>query len=309
MNPLTILRAILLGLVLASLVIMPASAEGAARTVAPSETFDIGMLRVEHFGVTGRVPLIFIPALYCGSWQWNREIAILATRYDIYAVTLPGFDGRAPDHAPRLMERAASSLDELVRARKLDRPIVIGHSLGGTLAVFFGETFPGEARGIIAVEGGYPVAATAAERARRAEASSKPYYGVDAATFARNLRADQLQYVITSKRDVDTVSRYADRSDPTAVALWLRAALSLDLTPKLGIIRVPFTEIVPYSEDIDPYNGFKTLAAKRHAYTVWLAHAGDGRLITIDHSRHFAMFDQPAAFDSALFSTIAHQAP
>jgi pimeloyl-ACP methyl ester carboxylesterase len=211
------------------------------------------------------------------------------------------------------MQRATSSLLQLIRTRKLDRPIIIGHSLGATLAVLFGESYPDAARGIVAVDGGYPVAPTAAARERRAEASSKPFFGVDAATFARNLRTLQLQYVITSKRDVDSVSRYADRSDPTSVALWMRAALSMDLTPKLGVIWVSFTEIVPYSEEIDPYNGFPSLIAKRDAYLTWLAHAGDGHLVMIDHSRHFVMFDQPQAFDSALLSTIAqivaHGAP
>lgn len=87
----------------------------------------------------------------------------------------------------------------------------------------------------------------------------------------------------------------------------------MDLTPKLGVIWVSFTEIVPYSEEIDPYNGFPSLIAKRDAYLTWLAHAGDGHLVMIDHSRHFVMFDQPQAFDSALLSTIAqivaHGAP
>ena len=264
------------------------------------------MLRVERFGAARGVPLIFIPALYCGSWQWNREIAALAPAHDIYAVTLPGFDGRPRDRGTDLMNRAASALSALVRTRRLHHPIVIGHSLGGTLAVLFAQQYPEEPGAIVAVEGGYPVAATQAQRDRIAAAASKPYYGVDEATFARALRTNQLQYVISSKSDVEAVSRYADRSDPTAVALWLRAALSLDLTPGLHDIRVPFTEIVPFSEAIDPYNGFATFRAKRSAYTAWLARAPHGHLIMIDDSRHFVMFDQPAVFDAVLFAIIAN---
>jgi len=282
-----------------------AKAEVAPRTVAPTQVFEVGMLRVEHFRAAGKTPLIFIPALYCGSWEWNKQIALLAGRFDMYAVTLPGFDGRPRDHQPHLMERAAASVAQLIRERRLQRPIVIGHSLGGTISVLFGETYPNDAAGIIAVEGGYPVAPTAAERERRADAASQPYLGVDSQTFAKRLRANQLQFVITSKSDVDAVSRYADRSDPTAVALWLRAALNMDLTPQLGRIRVPFVEIVPYSRDIDPYRGFPTLAAKRNAYLAWVAHARNGRVIMIDDARHFVMFDRPAAFDRALLASIS----
>ena len=96
----------------------------------------------------------------------------------------------------------------------MNHPIVIGHSLGGTLAVLIDERHPKEPSAIVAVEGGYPVAATQAQRDRITAAASKPYDGADEATFARALRANQLQYVITSTGDVDTVSRYACRSDP-----------------------------------------------------------------------------------------------
>ena len=142
----------------------------------------------------------------------GSEIASLAPAHDIYAVTLPGFDGRPRDRGTDLMNRAVASLSELVRTRRLNHPIVIGHSLGGTLAVLFAERYPQEPGAIVAVEGGYPVAATQAQREKIAAAAAKPYYGADAATFARVLRKNQLQYVITSKTDVDTVSRYADRA-------------------------------------------------------------------------------------------------
>ena len=71
------------------------------------ETFTVGMLRVEHTGATGRTPIIFIPALFCGPWQWQRQAAQLADRYDIYVLTLPGFDGTPRDTGGNLMDRAA----------------------------------------------------------------------------------------------------------------------------------------------------------------------------------------------------------
>jgi pimeloyl-ACP methyl ester carboxylesterase len=276
-----------------------------ARSVKPTQTFTVGMLRVEHFGTTSGTPIIFIPALFCGSWQWNGQIAALAPNHEIYVVTLPGFDGRPRDNGPALMDRAAASLAQLIRERHLVRPIVIGHSLGGTLAVFFAEQFPSAAGGIIAVEGGYPSAPTAAARKQTVDASAAPYVGADPATFDRVLRTTMLRYTITSKSDVDTVARQAERSDPTAIALWMRAALELDLTPKLSAIRVPLTEIVPFDPTIDPYRGMASLAAKQRAYQTWLDHARDGSVIMIDNSRHFVMFDQPPAFDRVLFARIA----
>ncbi len=100
-----------------------------ARTSVPrratpvAEAFDVGMMHVERFGTKGRQAVVFIPALFCGSWQWNREIDSLASRYDVYAVTLPGFDGRSFAAAgdttpPDLMQRAADDLSRLIRERR-----------------------------------------------------------------------------------------------------------------------------------------------------------------------------------------------
>jgi pimeloyl-ACP methyl ester carboxylesterase len=283
----------------------PIRADVPARTVNANETFDVGMLHVERFGLRGRAPVIFIPGAFCGSWQWNGQVAALAPTHDIYVLTLPGFDGRPRDNSGNLMNRAASDIDRLVATRHLGPTIVVGHSLGGTLAVLFGEEYPHDLRGLVSVEGGYPIAPTAAQRARDSQAEARPFDGADKKTFDRVLRTSELQYTITKKADVETVARLAERSDPTAIAQWLRAALSLDLTPHLAAITSPFVAIVPYDRTIDPYTGNKTLAAKRSAYEAWVAHAKDGRVVMIDHSRHFVMFDQPATFNRELLAAVA----
>jgi|GEM_PF-219736 len=293
---------------------LAARASVPGRTTPVAESFDVGMMHVERFGTRGRQAVIFIPALFCGSWQWNREIDSLASRYDVYALTLPGFDGRpfaaAGDTAwPNLMLRAAADISRLIRGRHLARPIVVGHSLGGTLAVLFGATYADEPGAIIAVEGGYPISPDSANRLAGAEASAAPYDSATPATLASVLRARMLRYVITSPVDVDSVAKYAALSDHAAIAAWMRAALSLDLTGQLHAIRAPLLEIVPFDTTIDPYQGFASHAAKAQAYTTWLAHAPNGSLRVIDRSRHFVMFDRPAEFDQILFGAIrAHGA-
>ena len=272
---------------------------------ASRDSFEVGMLRVEHVEAPGHVPLIFIPALFCGAWEWDREVAKLSRDYDIYAVTLPGFDGRLADTGADLTGRAVSDISQLIRTHHIARPIIIGHSLGGTLAVLFGETYPHEARGIIAVEGGYPVAPTPAARQRQVEGAVAPYVGIPQRDFGDSLRAHMLQYVITSPAHVDSIERLAARSDPAAVVQWMRAALLLDLTPHLDRVDAPLTEIVPFDSTIDPYTGHPSETAKRSAYTAWLAHAPHGSVIMIAPARHFVMIDRPVAFDSALFATIA----
>ncbi len=274
--------------------------------VTPSQTFTTGILQVDHYGTNARPPIVFVPALYCGAWEWNAQIKALAPRYDLYVVTLPGFAGRPMVAGGDLMMRAVNSLHTLLLQQHLrGKAVVIGHSLGGTIAVLFAQTFPRDPRAVISVEGGYPVAPTAQGRGQSVARATKPFVDLPQGQLGPVLRKTQLQFVITRPADVDAVEKLAAQSDPEAIVDWLRAALLLDLTPGMTAIAVPFTAIVPYDQAIDAYRGFATEASKRAAYQAWIARMRDARVIMIAPSRHFVMFDQPSVFEATLDQVLA----
>jgi pimeloyl-ACP methyl ester carboxylesterase len=282
-----------------------AKAAVAQRNVAATATFESGILRVERFGRPGARSIIFVPGLFCGSWEWNAQINVLSGKYDLLVVTLPGMDGRPMLSGDSLMERAAQSLHGLIVNHRLNRPILVGHSLGGTLSVFFAEHYPHDVTGLVSVEGGYPAEPTQARRDAAVAQSTAPYAGISQRQVGRVIRDTTLQYTITSKADVAAVEALAARTDRAAITAWLQAALSLDLTPGLPSIAVPFTMIVPFDPRIDPYQGFATESAKREAYTRWVTRAPHGEVVVIDGSRHFVMFDRPRKFEEALEAAIA----
>lgn len=299
-----------LGLSLAALAVAwslspHAQASVARRHVTATAAFESGILHVERFGRKGARAIVFIPGLFCGSWEWNAQINALSESYDVFVVTLPGMDGRRMIAGDDLMNRAAQSLHRLIVTTNLNRPIVVGHSLGGTLTVYFAEHYPGDVTNVVTVEGGYPAAPTQAQRDASVAKSVAPYQGIAQSQVGRVIRQTTLQYTITSKADVDTVERLAARSDRGAIVAWLHAALSLDLTSGLSKITAPFTVIIPFDPTIDPYQGFASEEKKRAAYVRWAARAPRGRVVVIDRSRHFVMFDQPEKFEQAFETAIA----
>jgi pimeloyl-ACP methyl ester carboxylesterase len=100
-----------------------------AATVVPAERFEVGAMLVERHGQRGR-PLVLIPGLASGSWVWQDMVREFSGEHVVYVVTLPGFDGRAPV-AGDTIDAARGALAQLLASRRLDRPIVVGHSLGG----------------------------------------------------------------------------------------------------------------------------------------------------------------------------------
>src|SRR5579872_486295 len=107
---------------------------------APVATFNVGSLHVQQYG-GGPRSLIFIPGLTCGPWEWSGQIARLSSQYTIYALTLPGFDGQPPISGP-LFDTTTADFWRLLQSKNIVKPIVIGHSLGGTMGFMLATQHP-----------------------------------------------------------------------------------------------------------------------------------------------------------------------
>ena len=73
-------------------------------------------------------------------------------KYTVYLLTLPGFDGRKPVPGATL-ESLARDLATLIETRKIDKPVLVGHSLGGTLSLAFAAEHSDLIAGVVAVDG------------------------------------------------------------------------------------------------------------------------------------------------------------
>lgn len=272
----------------------------------PAESFDVGTLHVTRYG-TGANSVIFIPGLASGPWVWAREISQLAKRDTVYALTLSGFDGIP--YAIGGDPFAAFSTDfwTVLDSHKIARPAVIGHSLGGTLAIALAEQHPDRLRGVLALDG-LPVFPTLAQ----ADASAREKAAQQAAAQIAAESHDQVvAYEKSYMQRIGTLdaalivptAELEARSDPKGIAAWLRADLEQDLRPNLVRITVPFVELMPYAQP-SPFTQAQTLAF----YQSLLAGAPHVTVVPIPGARHFAMLDQPQAVDDAIAQFLS-QAP
>ena len=265
------------------------------------DTPDRGALRVEKFGTRG-TPVVLVPGLASGAWVWKDTIDALKEKHRVYAVTLGGFDGR-PAAAGDPMRVALDALRQLVVDEKLDKPIVVGHSLGGMLALQLAVAHPDLLGGVVTVDG-LPVFPTTenvapAQRAALGERMRAQFVGATQAEF----EAQQLAYmrrvgVIDESRAAQVAAQSA-RSDPRAVGAYAQAAITLDFRADLPAIRVPVLAIAPYYASDYAAMGVSE-EAKRAYYASLLRGVAKLDVVTIAPARHFVMLDQPDAFVTAL---------
>jgi pimeloyl-ACP methyl ester carboxylesterase len=271
-----------------------AAANRYAATVAPIEQFDSGVLAVERHGSKGR-PLILVPGLASGAWAWQAVVRDLAADHVVYVVTLPGFDGR-PFTAGQGFDAARAGLLELIKARKLDHPVLIGHSLGATLSFAVAEAAPQAVGGIVAIDG-LPVfpgteAMRPAERAAMAANIKASMAGADQAAFTKQQQTYMRTSGVRDMAQADQLAQLSSRSDPAAAGSYIAEVLGRDLRPQLNVITAPILVLAPHF-DQDPMDARWTADAKAGYYKSLLAGAPRVQVLPVPDARHFIMFDQP----------------
>jgi pimeloyl-ACP methyl ester carboxylesterase len=86
-------------------------------------------------------PVVLLHGLGCRRQAWDVVVSLLADERETVAMDLPGF-GQSPDldpSVPRDLDTAMGWLGSLFMALGLERPHVVGHSLGGLLALRLGQ--------------------------------------------------------------------------------------------------------------------------------------------------------------------------
>ncbi|RSZ61012.1 alpha/beta hydrolase [Massilia atriviolacea] len=278
-----------------------AQANRFAATLVPAERFEIGAVQVERHGKGGR-PLILIPGLASGSWVWQGTARQFLGEHTVYIVTLPGFDGRAPVSGKQ-MEAAQRALAQLIDTRKLVKPVLVGHSLGGVLALSLAAQRPQAIGGVVSIDGlpVFPGAEDLSPRQREqmAQQMARRMAPADQRAFA----AQQQDYMrgtgVVDMARADELARLSARSDPGAVLQYMAETFAMDLRPALPKITAPVLLIAPYFE-ADASQHELSAETKKAYYAALIEAAPKAEVVTVAPARHFAMIDQPEQVNDAI---------
>jgi pimeloyl-ACP methyl ester carboxylesterase len=246
--------------------------------------------------------LIFIPGLTCDSQSWENTVPAFEKDHPIYLVTFAGFSGKPAlanmDAKPRqLVEKA---LLELLQKEKLNKPILVGHSIGATLSTWFATQHSEKIRGVVAVDG-LPVMPFSENMtlAQRTATAAQIREQMQNLTLEQQA-AQQKQYMRTvgmlNEKQADAVAARSGLSDPKTVANFMADIFEMDLRADLGNIKVPVMLVSPYyAPDMVRMNMSEEA---KHAYWGKLAQGiPQLNVVGIAGSRHFPMYDQSDLFN------------
>lgn len=270
----------------------PASAASPPGPSAP-RVIENPVLRVEVSG-HGR-PVVFVPGLTCGGEVWRDAVARHADRFTCHVVTLGGFAGKSRFDGP-FLDTARDSLLGYLRAARLEAPVIVGHSLGGVLAMELALAAP-DAIGPLVIVDALPFLGAAGdsnateESARRSmEPMRRMIAGQSQEAYAAFQRqAPYLRGMVAPGPDQERVIGWAASSDRIAVADAMYEVGTRDLRGRIAAVRSPMLVLGSWYGMKD----FTTREAVEATFRAQYARAPRVTLALADTARHFVMLDSP----------------
>jgi pimeloyl-ACP methyl ester carboxylesterase len=221
--------------------------------------------------------VILIPGLTAGRQVWAGTVA-----------AVPGFSG-SPAGGNRQGAVVSPLADEIARYiadRGLVRPAIVGHSMGGTLAMMVAIRRPNLIGRIMVVDMLPQPAGLFGGSASSWGPLADGFRNMISNTGGQRLFAN----LMNAFSPPNSMNR---RSDADVVGRAMHELVATDLTPQLPRLRAPLT-VVYASPDPQARAAFDAQFARAYAP------ARGARLIRIDGSGHMVMLDQPARFQATL---------
>jgi pimeloyl-ACP methyl ester carboxylesterase len=89
----------------------------------------------------GNQSIIFIPGFGCSSEVWNETKINYEKKYTCYTLTMAGFAGISPSTNATFINWEKEIAD-FIKQNKINKPIIVGHSMGGGLAMAIAADYP-----------------------------------------------------------------------------------------------------------------------------------------------------------------------
>ncbi len=229
-----------------------------------------GLIHYEVFG-RGR-PVLFIHG-WLGSWRyWVPTMEELSVRHRVYALDLWGFGDSDKTGAHYNVDAYVKLIKGFLDKLGIVHPTLVGHALGGVVALRFAAENPDWVDQVMAVN--VPLVGDAIHR--------------PLANFSGN--SDALVKLASRRAKFSEVEMEIRKTDASAVISTVNLVLENDLRPVLPPLTIPVLLVYGGS---DPF--IKSPEAS------WLRYCDDNvRAISLDGAQHFPMLEEQNKFNRLL---------
>lgn len=235
-------------------------------------------------------PILLFPGFGCTGEVWNETVAVLSKTNECHIFTFAGFGNVPPIESPWLV-KIKDGVIAYVKANKLKKPILLGHSLGGTLSLWLAVEAKDMFKKAIIVDA-LPCSAAlmmpgySGETIPYENPRSKMMLDMDSVSFS-NMNAQAVSYMCLNTEKQNTIRNWMNAVDRKTYVYGYVDMLNLDLRKEIAAIKIPVTILAATHPDV---------AAIRKTYQSQYENLPTVTIRYAEHAAHFVMYDQPEWF-------------
>jgi pimeloyl-ACP methyl ester carboxylesterase len=237
--------------------------------------------------------IILIPGLASSGEVWKGAVAHFCGAHECHVLTLAGFAGVPAIEAP-LLPTVEKELAEYIDAKHLDRPIVVGHSLGGFLALQLAVDHPDKVGRLVIVDclpalGATQVPDITPEQLKSMAARMRgAMQNQDARMFSEGQRRT-IATMASNAEDQDRIYGWGRKSDRASVVNAMHDMMATDLRADLERVKAPTLVLGTWIA----FKDYAPRSAIEATYTTQYRKLAGVKIEIADKARHFIMYDDP----------------
>ena len=234
----------------------------------------------------GEITLVFVHCWSCDKSYWSGELKYFGQKYKVIAIDLAGHGESGLGRVEWTIENYGKDVKAVIDKEKLDKVILIGHSMGGPVALAAAQLLGNRVKALIAIDTFQDIEEVLTQE------QIDGFYKMFEEDFTGTTK-EFVKGLFAENADSNLVKRIAEEmsSAPPNIALAsFRSLFKFNEAENFDKINIPVRFI---NSDKFPTN---IEAAKRHIK--------DFDLKIIKGVGHFPMLEKPDEFNSALNKTI-----
>lgn len=246
-------------------------------------------------------PVLLFPGFSCTSDVWNETVKELSKTNECHVFTFAGF-GNVPAIKSPWLETIKKDVSTYVARKKLQKPSIIGHSMGGSLALWLAAENPNTYKELIIVDGLASIGALmipdfSSDKVSYDNPYTKQQLEMNKEAFKKMATQMASGMTLTKEKQPQIVS-WMQQADRKTYVYGYVDLLKLDLRESIKNIKIPVTIMAAIS--------FYPKPQVEKLYTEQYQKLKNKNILYVENSAHFIMFDQPNWFLKEVKKLIVH---
>lgn len=256
-------------------------------------------IRVEVIGKGD--PILFLPGFTVPGSVWRPTVENLNTKNESHLFSYAGFNGIAPIEMP-WYATVKEEIFEYIVENNLKKFSIIGHSMGGNLAIDIAVNFPERVEKMVLVDAlpclrevmmpGVP-----ASNLQYESTYNKRMLGMDDMQFS-GMTMNMASGMTSKEEKVSILANWMQKADRTTYVYGYTDLLKLDLRASLRFVK---------AETLILAASFPNVAMVQANFEKQYANLSNKTIEIATNSKHFIMFDQAAWLYGTVNTFLEHE--